>query len=272
MVRRGQVTVFIIIGIIIIGIIFLAIFMMKPKNKVPQDSSGDYEKLHYVAQLCAEISAKQALWRSANSGFYDASSYAQNEIIVYKESFYNPQDSSVIYTEEMVRPIYLINDNMNIPSKSEQQKSISKIYNILFDNCIDDSNISVQFPQFRRGDAESEIQINDKNILFETKPNIVTTNKGTEINLKDVTYTLDYSIKEKTEIVKSFLVSQSQDDALPISKLSILAKKNNFFYSINYLENNNIVFEFIFNDYYPENGGKIIYAFAVNYDWPEVST
>lgn len=267
MIRRGQVTVFIILGIVIVAVVLGAIFLLKPKISAPEDKAKDYESVSYLANSCLETSAKKAIWQSFNSGFYDETDTTA-DIITYNESFYDPINSSNIYVLEQIRPVYLNKGTMKMPTYTDAEKVISKKFNKDFNNCIEKSNISLRFKEFTLGETTSRVELNNENVVFKVNTNITLNNKDTTNTITSLTYTLDYPAKKKYDNVKAFVERQSKNEAFVISHLSVLAKTNDFFYNLAYNQDNIIKFEFIYNDYENIGGEKLIYGFAIKYDWP----
>lgn len=265
--KRGQVVIFVILGIVILVVVGVAFFMLKPKVNAPKDSSADYEKVFYLASSCAETSARKAVWSAANKGFYDESIYSEEEIVKYGETFYNPLNSSEMYIITQIRPIYLDKGSKKIPSLSDAEKAISKEFNYYFERCVDSSDIELQFQKFEIGQTSSQVQINEENVLFRINPLINFENDGVQSNINSLTYSLDYPLKKAYDSSLKFINEQSEYDSLVISYLSILTKKDDFLYTITYQNYNTAVFEFIYSDYAPIGGQDLILGFAVRYNW-----
>lgn len=266
--RRGQVTVFVILGIVILIIVAIFIFVLKSKDKTKIETSNEYEKVFYFANLCIESSAKKAVWESFNKGFYDKTTDTyKNKFISYNESFYDTQNASNIYLLTQVRPIYIDKGISQLPTMKNVETAIGKEFNSLFKICLNSSDFEEQYEKFTIGDTTTKINLNEETITFDVDTKIKIKNKNKESELTTFTYTLNYPVKQKYKYAADFIDKQSKEKDFMIGYLSYLAKVNNFKYTITYHDESTLIFEFLFDDYTEIYGEKLIYGFVIKYDW-----
>jgi hypothetical protein len=266
--RRGQVTIFVILGIIILIAAAIFFFVIKAGNKTKVETSNDYETVFYFANSCVESSAKIAVWNAFNTGFYDSTNdLYKNKFIEYNESVLDPENNSNIINLILIRPVYLDKGSSQILTMKNVETAIGKKFNTNFKECINSSDFEKQFNEFTIGDINSKVILNDKTVTFNVDTSIKIKNKNKESELKAFTYTLNYPVKQKYNYAADFINAQSRQKDFTIGYLSYLAKTNNFTYNINYYNSSTLIFEFIFDDYTPIYGDKLKYGFVINYNW-----
>jgi hypothetical protein len=267
MVRRGQVTVFIIIGIVIIGIIFLGIFLAKPKTKAPIDTSGDYGKLYYHANSCMETSAKEAVWNAFDTGFYSGMSETQqNRVVRYEKELLKPVDNS-IYLAELIRPIYLDRGTSQMPTISNVEESIETSFNGLFTSCLISSDFDKQYEKFSYDDIAADVSIGEDSVTFSLNSRIHIQNGNSQTEVNSLKYILTYPIKAKYILASDFIKKQKNEALLLMGYLSYIAISNNLTYKITYLDNDALVFDFVYDDYKEIYHKELIHSFAVKFNW-----
>lgn len=262
--KRGQITVFIIVGILILGIIGGFLYLKdKAAKKGIEETEGvlEVESIKMHVERCLEKSlikgTKDIL---SKGGHYNFPSDL--------ETWESTEESTEEETTEL--PYYFKRDKTFLPSAGDMEKELSKAAEYFFIECIGNFTIF--------NNSGYEIKAEDKPAINATfrKETIVSDliypleiKKG-EIkkDLKVFSGKIIFSFPEKYQIIKDYLIKQKEEPGYFLSgELSSLAYKNGFKWNFKQYgeEGEEIVVSFIFEE--PELKETFFYNFVLNYDW-----
>jgi len=188
--KKGQITIFIIIGIVILSMIGLALYLMKINtdynDKDILSTPIEFQPIKNYIQNCLENELKEGLnLIGRQGGYYDV-----------------PNESINFLFEEI--PYYFINDKITFPSKTKIEEQIS---NYLFYNTNDCYfNLSVfeeQSYQIDVSEPKYSTSINKENIL---------TNVNFILNIRkgNLTHQIEeFSVNQKSDL--SSIIELSND-------------------------------------------------------------
>ncbi len=255
--KRGQITIFIIIGIIIVAsLIFFSLqtdltmqgeFGTDDVSKIPADI---IPIKNYVDNCIKDIMDDEVIWLSLQGGYYSVvDGYSYDFIDI---------------------PFYFYLGESRFPAKRVIEREFSRYMEDKLPGCIKD------FKSFR----ESGYDISAGSISVDTS-------LGKMLNMK-VTYPISVRKQESKTDISSFYLDynfdfdklynilsdfevehQKNPDFVPIGHLSLAAYNNNFTYDLIYGDNNSVIYSLVFNDLLDEEK-VLLFNFAAQYGWYEL--
>lgn len=247
--KRGQVTVFIIIGIlVVIGVVLFFIFSGEDAEKKEQ-MPAEMESVNSFVKECLEESTIDSIYyNSLSGGYYDA-----------------PNDS--IDTGPYFLPVYFDGGVSKIPSKETMEKELSKsiedeiIYCLDFED-FEDEGYEISTPN--QPEAESDILKGRTNVKMDYLMNIRKGNTSVQIESFEETVGFDYLGKYET--VKEFIELQETDpEYIFMTQLEEMGEEKGFDSELIGAGNSS---EFFYNFEYPgevNNNQTYMYSFAIRY-------
>ncbi len=205
--KRGQITIYIIIGILIVAMFFLWSFMQE--RKVEQNIES-FDNVEMYVQECLEQTSKEQLYQLGYiGGMLESDDYIISDI------------GDV--------PVYVLGDKLN---KSIFIKNLEKMVKINIDFCFDDFNaLKNQGYSFEFFEKEIEIFGNSK-ITFNLDYPMKVTKAGTTKAYSDFTYSIDVDIDSLVNVTNKLLdVVLEKPDEVPL--MLMLSLKENNGYDIN---------------------------------------
>ncbi len=167
--KRGQITIFIIVAVLIIISIILFIiikqnFLVSKNSKVNQE----IEPVYSFIQQCIDETAKQSILSIAKNGGY----------------FENPEKAF-----EQTIPYYLYEQENLMPSKEKIQEQLSLKFNDDFQYCI---NNFYDFPdfEFQQNKIKTTTQINNQEIIFNIEYPLTISKQEQTYQLEDFSTTI----------------------------------------------------------------------------------
>lgn len=261
--KKGQVTIFIIIGMLLLGIvIFASITLNSKREELPQELNFDYD---HASRICIETSAKSSI----AAGFYLGSQNPNLNYVEYEESIYNPNNISDIIKITQAKPIY-INKKINQyqPIQTEEiEQTISEIFTYYYEKCMSDLNLEQYYDSITMKDIVGNVQISEQTILFEINKNTIYTYQKTSYEKKQENYRINYELLEKINLINQYLEIQNKTDLFALSHITELAYNNNFEYLLRNYDENTIIIDFIFDDYKEITEKNLVHGFAIEFDW-----
>jgi len=148
--KRGQITVFIILGLIFL-IFFLIILFTKSYRieKIGAISSGELNPIKNYVDLCAKSSASDALYLLGVQGGYTTPSelYFQSAYARIAYWYYEGEDIS--------------------PTIEEMEQELSSYVNVALPECIESLNVFSDMGfEFEFGEINTKTKINENNVEF----------------------------------------------------------------------------------------------------------
>lgn len=243
--KRGQVTLFVILGLVLVVAIALLVYykdnLISSDNKQEELSSLSQEEqeIKSLVESCLNDKAKEALTLSGYQGFY-----------------VDVPNNNLDYSIYQIP--YLYDNGINkVPSIEIIEEQLSKYID---ENIAECYTIS-QDIEFGNPETKTEIQ-NDKVLFTLNLP--VKLNKGESAsNLNEFNTEVKVRLGELYAIVKTFL-DDSEKDKLCLSCLLDLSVKNDIYTEVVEVNEDIVV---IFNDQNSKiNDDNYILQFAINYE------
>jgi len=251
--KRGQVTIFIILGIIVLAIFsFIFLFVYQEKVTTIEDQSeiitqtiqiDDSVKL--FIEKCFEDTFNQAIFENSYNGGY----------------FFLPTESTTNLTYNV--PYYLLNNNSKIINISEIEKQLGYYIESMAPLCLNDFKkfTSIGF-NITSGTIQSDIKITNESIkldvIFPVKIRLQESIK--ELNKFEIEIQNNQLLRS-LELNKEIIKSQ-QGEQVCLTCFSRLKSDNNFTMNIFSEKNNTLVLEIINHDYLINNK-ELVSRFAI---------
>jgi len=240
MFKRGQVTIFIIVGIIIIGIA-LSYFVFREDIGIKEDIPANVEPIYSTIQSCLEETSREGIdYISSHGGYY-----------------FPPYESSVNYLDNDF-PIYYIDSALIFPDLNTVEEELEYYISWNLEDCNLDKFIEQGF-DISTNDYNTSIRIVKSYVGIEIISPITIQKEDLNFQLKRLKikiYSNLYALYESSkEIVESYAERPGE---ICLTCLDEISKKNNVSIEVIYSENNSTVSEnFIWFFIAENNNSKI---------------
>ncbi|MDP3989857.1 MAG: hypothetical protein Q8Q01_01480 [archaeon] len=255
--KRGQVTIFIIIGIIIL-LVAGSFFFLK-------DNFGDTKSINQVEtasvtsfiEQCLEKSTTKSLYTTLNNGGYNQ----------------YPLDLSLLsFTEKenvFALPYYFQNKQSSLPSLNTvaDQTALGAIP--IYEECLDNFNFFKEKGYvINAGQPEIKIAFTRSGTRVSLSHPVTIKLGETESGYNQFISLIPFDFVSKYEFVQGYLETQEESpETFQISPLSSAAYENNFIYGFNQYgdEGKDVVLNFVYDEGLEEE--PILYRFGLGFDW-----
>lgn len=244
--KRGQVTIYIVLGLIAIITIFSFLYLNSYTEKTATyiELSFGTESIRAYVQSCISQTTTDGLYHvSYQGGYYDV-----------------PEANDF--------PHYFSLGETNFPEKSLIEKELSKYIKHELPNCVND------FKDFNEYEFTTK-EISVESYLGETvKINVkypVTIRKGTVLTeIEHFSHEEFFNFDRIYEITSNFKDEhQKNPDYVPIGYLSLLAYENDFRFDLSYYDDNVVLYSFVFDNVLDKKQ-PLLFNFAAKYVWSEL--
>jgi len=220
--NKGQITLFIILGIVILALISLIVFLRS-------DLISD-DEIEMVSEISLELIPVKNYLGSCLS---DLTQRAVKEISLQGGYYFVPYPNFLLNQNYI--PYYYINNNTNIPTKEIIEKELSDFLNEYIPYCSDSYNVP-------------GTNITGFNISTKISGDVVTSSQDYKIIIKDSVSNINIVSSFKSPLMdfhnasKEIIGSFEQYDALCLSCLVRTAEKHNLTIDYSYVYNNTLLF------------------------------
>tara|TARA_Y100000310_G_scaffold343186_1_gene449698 strand:- start:3431 stop:4456 length:1026 start_codon:yes stop_codon:yes gene_type:complete len=239
--KRGQLTIVIIIAIIVF-IVIISLFIIhkdKPRNK-------DYDHLDTIIQDCIKLTTREGvILNNLQGGYYEVPD--SKDYLLFKV------------------PLYYGKDIKNLPSREVFEIQLEKYIEDRLFECINNTIYDLRY-KIDTGIPEVDVKLKE-DLKVNLNYLISLSKDDATIQFKKFNIELDYNFDKLNNILSELdREHKRKPDFIPIGYLTLLADKENFKFEITYLSENVIIYSLIFDNLF-EDGDKIIFNFAAEYDW-----
>jgi len=258
--KRGQITVFIIIGIIMLfltaGFLFIFKSMNNSELKTEQEvmlNSYDLGSVRMYIDHCFERTSREAIiYVGLRGGYYKVPPPSNDQIFIQI-------------------PYYLDLGNVRFPSKERIAEEVKLFIEERLDNCLNNfTTFRNSGYDFEEGEISAKV-ILENAVVFELDyPLIVKKGKSlTELrkysyrlplNFQDIYSTINRTVNEQAKIY----------NYVPIGEVSALSFERNFTFDLSYLEDDVVVYSYIFDKHFIDRQ-NYVFVFANRYNWSHLS-
>ncbi len=244
--KRGQVTIFIVVAIVVIGIVGVLIYLNTNKNQESK-SVLETDSVHSFVQLCLDETLKEGV-----------------EFVGLQGGYYNEPVLSKYYIFYNI-PYYWSAGENKIPEINKIEEEISEYVEDNLDYCLNDFKIFENSYEIKA----SEINVKSLDVLDnEVQVNIdypISVQAGEKIvEFKKFDSSVSSDLKKAYDISKQIIEEQKKTpNEIPLGFIAQLASSNDFTFETINVEDDDVVYTLIFGN---ENN-PFIYAYAADYDW-----
>ena len=245
--KRGQITIFIIVGLLIIASIIFIPFYKQTSVKSLTSNSG-LQQINPFVDDCIKNVAENGIYSiSLQGGYYQSPALSKR--------YFNLQI-----------PYYWYNQTYMMPSKETIQQELSKYVNDNLPGCLDDfGSFKNKGYIFELGNISSDVTIGENAIDVNVEYPIIISKGNSLLRLDKFSSTFDFDFNKKYGIVSQFMDKQKNAiNSIPLGSIVDLAYSGNFTFEDINMGNGEIIYTFIFDK---ESVNPFIYAFAARYSW-----
>ena len=275
--KRGQVTIFIIIGILILGIVlgmvYLSKYLAKGRLGVEEEEAKESvlmaSSVKMFVEGCLEKTAEDSLLLIGQQGGH----YKLNQSnVLFTEfiptfSYINETEGELVFVRDTIyyMPYYYYLGGQFVPDEAFVRNELIQYVEDNFLECINNFEyFKARGFQITEGEVIINVQLRDKKVYFELKYPISVLYGQSTKNFEHFEFYYNLELKKILQIVQDAADRQEQaGNAAIIGDIASLALLYDFQYDIDYLDNENVLYLFHFepDDY--------IFAYAARYDWAD---
>lgn len=250
--KRGQITLFIIIGLLILISLFLLLYIENKKNEsLDKTENADIKPIKiYLDSSINKVVERGIYLICMQGGYYDVP---------------NPVDYSFIKI-----PYYFYLGEQSIPERETIENEFSKYLKEELPNYIDNLDAFEDLGyEFEIGNMQIDSSFGETANIKINYP-ITIKKEDTSTKIEEFYYNKNFDFDKIYSAILEFASEhQKNPDFVPIGYLSSSAYHNDFTYKLSYSSNNTVVYSFVFNGAL-EEGQDLLFNFAARYEWSEL--
>ena len=259
MLKRGQVTVFIIIGIVILflfaGLLFVVKSVTKENAEAEQEAmvqAYEFNSIQMFIDHCLQRTSNEGMrFVSFRGGYYQVPEPAEDQIFVKI-------------------PYYFDVGQKRFPTKEIIAHQIELYVEDKMKSCLNDFVVfKNQGFSFVEEEMKATVQLGTS-IVFELDYPLQA-EKGESIKqFQKFSYTLPVNFEHIYNIIDQTVFEQERNaNFVPLGHLSVASQENDFTFEVSYLDNDVVVYSYVF-DQFPIDREEYVFVFANRYDWSEL--
>jgi len=249
--KRGQITIFIFVGIGIL-IVFSLIFYIsgakikKMENEVSYFSSKFQPIKTFVSSCVDKVSEEGLYFIGLQGGYY--------EVPVLSKEFFG-----------IIIPYYWLYQDNKMPPKEIIERELSKYVEDKLSECVNFSFFEEQDFEFGMGGVSVTSTIAEKEVVVNVDFPLKVRFGSDMEQFGKFTSSININFNKKYDYVKQIINEQKKiPDYVPIGFIANLAYENNFTFENIELGNGEIIYTLLFNES-PKD--IFIYVFMAKYNW-----
>ncbi|MBI2145889.1 hypothetical protein HYU22_00940 [Candidatus Woesearchaeota archaeon] len=254
--KKGQITIFIIVGILIVATIGITLVLKNTAlttQLTAQQKTSAENPLQNFVEGCLRKSTIDGLYETLGKGGY-------HSFPITTKVF-----DFTIDQQEFQLPYYFQEGTSTLPPIEEVATAVGEAATPFFVECIDHFS---QFPQTItiKDTPRIQVQFTERatKVFADYPLEIMTDAKRTSMDTFAATIPFDF--RKKHAAVSDFLAQQEQaPDYFAMGKLSSVAAENNFDAFFNTFNESKVVVDLVFRE--PLKSDPLIYSFTLGYDW-----
>ncbi|MBW3015535.1 hypothetical protein KY330_03875 [Candidatus Woesearchaeota archaeon] len=240
--KRGQITIFLIIGILIVVLLAL-FFIVRDKEITPE---FDTAQIKSFTETCLNKVSKDGLYFiSLQGGYYDT-----------------PEPNRAY---SYIKIPYYWDGTAHVPTKETIERELEKYIDNELPECIDGFNtFTQQGYSFQLQEPMSDVMILASTIDIKLSLPVKITKDESIVKLNHFTSALAFDFNNVYDLVTRIVDEQKKTpDSIPLGFITDLAYNNDFTFETMNLEHNVVLYALIFKEDY-------VYTFFAKYDWPDI--
>jgi hypothetical protein len=259
--KRGQVTIFIIIGILLVLVLGVIIVLKDTNNlKINQEI-----KEVNTFEVPIKIFVENCLTKSTLNGMEEVFAKGGYKDFPVNSNLFEFTNNDEVLTS----PFYVFSENSLLPKLMEIEDNVAQSSQDKLIVCLED------FSQFEEQGLKIELEEPKINVNFATNT-LVSLNLPLKISNDDVQKELSefsvlipFDFKSKYDGLDDFIDEQKSSENLLVGKLSTLSYENSADYKLTQFDDlgSDVLIDLYFDDV-PESE-SLVYSFALSFPWEE---
>jgi hypothetical protein len=249
--KKGQITIFIILGIVIIVTVSLVFFLNQPKLEEDIIIDQNIVPIKSFVESCIDQIGQNALYFTALQGGY-----------------YKTKSPKEAYSFIEI-PVYWDINKASVPSIETIETEILDYIKNNLQDCL--NNFSVFKEQgfdISKGKISGDAMIAQRDVTFNIEYPITVTKADSTTQLTQFLVRTNLNYNEKYQYATQIMEEQIKiPDSIPLGFITNLAYENNFIFETINLDENTVLFTLIFNQDTNNKGQPFIYSFINKYNW-----
>ena len=258
MTKKGQIAVFIVIGIVILIFASLIIYFTTTGEEDQSEqapSSLDTSSVQSYVDSCLESTLRDAILYTSMQGGYDTAPEDSYDISYFSVPYYHTVDSGDIS-----------------PAKEKIESEISAYIETGLEQCAGNfSAFTNQGYTISGGEIQAAAAINDMNVIAEVKYPLGIQSGESSATLEDFNAQVDLPIGRMYEISRQYINKQEENpNFVRVTPLLDICANNNLTFETLY-DHDTVVFTLIDPSTRAGGNADYSYSFAVKYDWENIT-
>ena len=258
--KRGQISIFIIIGLtilIVVGsVILVSNYLSEEELKVHVEKSEfDPGSVRNFVESCFQETSKEVMLLISLQGGY----------------FYTPKPSSDQIFAHI--PYYFDYGEKRIPTIEDIEKNMEDFLITQLPICFKDFYIfTEQGYDVKKGEMDVKVHLGKASVFELDYP--LTINLGDEVSTVNELYIYDIPVNfENVYSIITDIVNEQElnSNYVPIGYISASAKQNDYEFELSYLDDDVVVYSLIFGEYLLDLG-EYTFIFGCRYNWSHLIT
>ena len=249
--KRGQVTIFIVVGILALLITGIILFIVKDTSEIETVDTSSVESVKLFVDSCLQDASTQAMRLVSMQGGYNTVPEPSQNFVFLDIPYYFDQGQG------------------KVPTKARIEHEMSEYVSRHVENCLDFS-IFEEF-EIKEGEMNVDVQLTESSVFALTLPLMIT--QGDIITELDrFEYSLPVNFEHVHAIIQDVIREhQLNPNYVPMGHLSVLAQDEEFTFEISYLDDDVVVYSFVF-DQYQVDRKQYVFAFGSKYNWSHLGS
>jgi len=269
--KRGQVTIFIIIGLLILSICGIMFYLSKYSISNQLDSrkeiiigvNTDPVKI-FVEDCLNKVGTNSLLYLGKNGGYSD---FQDNQLDWFFLDFQSQNNSGF---NTVFSPYYFYDGKSRIPTLDFLEEEASKYVQLNLNSCLGNfSSFTKQGYHFENGSLSVNTSITNQKVVFKINFPLKISDNLSESHLADFEKNIYFTFKPKFDLIRAVVSEQEKyPNYIPLGFMTNLTFYHQFKYELISYQNEEIVqFNYLFND--SSLGQPFVYTYMVKYNWSE---
>jgi hypothetical protein len=251
--KRGQITIFIVLGLVVLLITFLlSVIAQNTVLSIIQPNELNIASLTNFITSCVETTTEQGVY-----------------FVSLRGGYYETLEPYILY-ENVKVPYYWHQEQTLMPSKEMIQNEIESYVRDNIPRCIHNFNVFRNLGyEFNEKEIEIEIVMRGSAIIINVEYPILISRKESTTELNSLRTSIQIALEEKYSLVTEFMDQQRKNNnSIPLGFLADLSHSNDFTFEEIYLGDGTVIYLLVFKEHRSE---PLIYAFAAKYNWEDVN-
>lgn len=264
--KRGQITIFIIIGIVVLFVIMGMVYLVRQQAEIVSPTAQT-DNIRIFVEACLQSSTVNAMRDVFSKGGYLLSANLNTDSNLNTD-FLNFTENNQLFKV----PYYFQNEKVNVPSLAAIENAVSLATVNYFYNCTNNfSSLRESGYSIESGRASVDVKFGSSaTVASLTYPMRVALGQSIT-NYADFSSTIPFSFKDKySDIVQYTTEQKKYSQYFLAGTLSTLAYQRNYKFSFRQLSDDGS--KVMVSLTYLERLGTslLVYNFALNYDWTDL--